>query len=117
MVENPTLCYLGWRTPRLTVSEFHEERQRLANAWPEVALCLRVFSDPRFRYEYRGRMTAYRLKHVAESWNFEGKKSSLSDSHAYNGYVSQGSATAAALLLGFTVEQDTPISSNSRISI
>ncbi len=114
----PNLCYEGWRTPRMTGTEFKEARDKLAASRAEINLCSRVFADPIFMKTYHGVQTAYRLKHVVERWDFDPQQDSHPQRTHYNGmYICEGVATAAALLACFKVKRMAMHSVGSKITV
>lgn len=100
----PDLTYGGWRIRKRSAEAYSAAREKLRSAAVEIDLCRWMFRDPRFVQRYRGKQTAYRLKHVAERWeSTPGPLDRGEDFNRHNGYICQGSAVAAALLEGLPV--------------
>lgn len=119
MADHPNLCYAGWKTPWLAGAEFLQRREELRAALTALDLCRRVFRDPRFRLQYHGQYTGYRLKHVVEFWELNPIPCDPPPAmRHYNGiYVCQGVAAAAAILEGFDVWQFKPRGADSLIRV
>ena len=113
----PQLCATGWRQPKATESEFAALRDELSRSVDKVDLCRRMYRDPRFLQDWHGHRTAYHLKHIAETWDFEFDPDLFPHRHCYNGYVNQGIAAAAALLEEFEVTQEAPGAPGSFIAV
>ena len=118
LLKYPDICYLGWKTPRLTESQFQEERRRLVESQEALDLCRRVFRDPRFRKKYGGNRSSYGMKHFVESWGFSPDRLREPGSAHYNGvYVCEGVAIAAALLEGFQCRSRSPLSPSCKVTV
>lgn len=118
LVRHPDLCFEGWRTPKQSEADFVESRRKLEASHDAFKLSIRVFKDRKFRRQHSGRIGSYRLKHVAEFWDFTSSRSEKCRPPRYNGiFISEGVATAAALIEGFRVARVSLISCSSAVDV